>query len=133
MEKKTILVVDDEDIICDLLAKILANLGYNAILAKNGRQAVEIYSLQHNDIDLAIVDLSMPELDGRQTLIKLKEINSDLIVLLSSGHYEHSEVAPDQSSGIDGFLIKPYRVSQLEKVIGKVLNDHRPASRPVRA
>ena len=95
------------------------------ILAENGQQAVEIYGQKHREIDLAIIDLVMPNLDGFQTIAKLKEIDPDLLALLSSGNHEERETLPDSSTGVDGFLVKPYRVDQLQEILQKAFSERR--------
>ena len=123
MDKKTILVVDDEEIICDLLSGILNKLGYNIIIAGSGQQAVDLFSRKHSKIDLAIVDLFMPEMDGRETMAQMKSIDPNVIILLSSGQHETvtATISPDAEA--DGFLPKPYRAGQLAQAIEKAFEN----------
>lgn len=118
MKNKTVLVVDDEEVICKLLSTIFIKLHYNVIIAENGHRAIEIYKREHDNIDLAVIDLSMPKMSGLETLSRLKEIDSELIVLLSSGQEEMGALAQSTLDKADGFLNKPYRVEQLEEAIG---------------
>jgi two-component system cell cycle sensor histidine kinase/response regulator CckA len=122
MKKKTILVVDDEKIIRDLLSRILDKLGYNVIIAEDGRQAMDIFKKRNADIDLVIIDLLMPEMNGRETTAGLKAINPDVAILLSSGQAETATTTTGGEAAVDGFLSKPYRVSQLAEAIEKVID-----------
>jgi CheY-like chemotaxis protein len=123
MDKKTILVVDDEEIICDLLSGILNKLGYNVIIAGSGQQAVDLFSRKHSKIDLAIVDLFMPEMDGRETMAQMKSIDPNVIILLSSGQHETvtATISPDVEA--DGFLPKPYRAGRLAQAMEKAFEN----------
>jgi len=122
MDKKTFLVVDDEPIICNLLAKIFDHLGYKYYLANNSLSAVETLKEHLDEIDIAIVDLIMPETDGLETIKNLKEIKGDLIALLSSGQSENSFDNANRTSAVDGFLSKPYRVEHLTAVLKEYLD-----------
>lgn len=114
-----ILIVDDEDMIRDSIRDILLALGYNTITAEGGQNAIEI--LQKNPgIDLAIVDYVMPKMNGIETIKGLREINPGIKILLSSGYAERERLK-NTNSGIDGFLFKPYHISDLSKKIKELL------------
>ena len=121
MKPRTILVVDDELIIRDLLYRSLTRLGYNTIIAAGGQQAVDIYALQHAEIDLVILDLLMPQLDGLAALDKMREINPDVTAIISSGHLESGTDLIAKELGAAGILIKPYLISELSELIEKTL------------
>jgi two-component system cell cycle sensor histidine kinase/response regulator CckA len=123
MDKKTILVVDDEEIICDLLSGILNKLGYNVMIAGSGRQAVDIFSRKHSEIDLAIIDLFMPEMDGYETMVQMKLIDPNMIILLSSGQHETVTATISADAEADGFLPKPYGAGRLAQAIEKAFEN----------
>ncbi len=123
MDKKTILVVDDEEIICDLLSGILNKLGYNVIIAGSGQQAVDLFSRKHSEIDLAIIDLFMPEMDGRKIMTHMKSIDPNVIILLSSGQHEIVTTTISADAKADGLLPKPYRAGQLAQAIEKAFEN----------
>ena len=75
---ETILLVDDEDIIWDVVIDMLQNMGYTVILAANGREAVEIYKSNPGKIDLVLLDMVMPELNGREAYFELKKFDNDV-------------------------------------------------------
>ena len=121
MDMKTILFVDDEEMIRDLLSNLLSKLGHKVIMVENGHQAVEVFKEKHNEIDLAIIDLYMPEMSGPETLIQLRSINPDLSVIFSSGQADLNAESEALKMGANYYLAKPYRVSRLTEAIEVVL------------
>ena len=114
---ETILVVDDEEIIRQLGADILEDEGYKVLMASRGEEAIQIYQENREDIALVVLDVVMPGLGGRETFLKLKNINPKIKVLLSSGYSTNEEVGGILKEGVGGFVQKPYRD---EELIGKV-------------
>lgn len=118
---KTILLVDDEDMIWDVITAMLQDLGYNVLLAGNGLEAIETYRSNPGGIDLVLLDMLMPELSGRETFLRLKEINPEVKVLLSSGYVSGGDVQDVLNAGAAGFLQKPYRMTELSAKIREIL------------
>ena len=117
----TILLVDDEDLILDVGKGILDKLGYHTLIADSGETAVEIYRENKNMIALVILDLVMPKMNGRETYDRLKEINPQIKILLSSG-YSIDRAARDMLGGSsDGFIQKPFDVKVLSSKIRRLL------------
>jgi PAS domain S-box-containing protein len=114
---ETILVVDDEEIIRQLGADILEDEGYKVLMASRGEEAIQIYEENREDIALVVLDVVMPGLGGKETFLKLKNINPKIKVLLSSGYSTNEEVGGILKEGVGGFVQKPYRD---EELIGKV-------------
>ncbi|RJQ41032.1 MAG: response regulator [Nitrospiraceae bacterium] len=121
MGKGTILVIDDEEIIRNVARDILHELGYDAILASGGKEGIAIYSDKKDVIDLVILDMIMSEMGGKETFKKLKKINPDAKILISSGYSKdsHEEVVLD--AGEAGFIQKPYNINEIAEVIKEVL------------
>ncbi len=117
----TILLVDDEDMIWDVIADMLQRLGYTLVLAGNGLEAVEIYEGNPGKIDLVILDMIMPEMDGHKAFFRLKEIDPKVKVLLSSGYVSEENVKSVLEAGAAGFLKKPYRMVDLAKKLREIL------------
>lgn len=82
---ETILIVDDHETIWDFLIDALQELGYSVLLAENGLDAVEIYEANPDQIDLVLLDMIMPKSGGHQTFMRLKAIDPEVKVILSSG------------------------------------------------
>ncbi|MCD6152672.1 MAG: PAS domain S-box protein [Syntrophobacterales bacterium] len=121
MGNETILLVDDEDMIIDVGEAALLTLGYDVLLARSGKEAVEIYRENHDDIDLVILDMIMPEMSGSKTYDKLKEIDSGVKVLLSSGYSLNGQARDILSHGCNGFIQKPLNIQNLSRKIREVL------------
>lgn len=120
--KETILLVDDEDMIWDVIIDMLQGLGYSVVLAANGREAVEIYAANAEQIDLVLLDMVMPEMTGSAAFYRLREIDPDVKVLLSSGYVGEDEAQSLLRDGARGFLEKPYSVEQLARRMRDILD-----------
>lgn len=118
---ETILLVDDEIIIADVASEMLENLGYTVILAMNGHEAIDIYEKEKENVDLVILDLIMPGMNGNKTFDYLKQINPHVKVLLSSGYSLTGEASSIMEKGCGGFIQKPYDINKLSKKIREVI------------
>ncbi len=118
---KTVLLVDDEDAIRLLGRTILEQKGYQVLTAEDGREAVEIFAKKKKEIDLVILDLTMPHRSGGEVLRQLRQIEPKLKVIVSSGHRtDHSFDFTDVL-----FLPKPYRPDDLLRTVMEAL--HQPS------
>ncbi len=118
---EVILLVDDEASILRLATLILEKFGFKIATATSGKEALELYKVNMENIGLVILDLNMPEMSGETVLAKLLEINKDVKVIISSGddsEFENSGVF----SKVKAFVNKPYRIKQLARITEKVLN-----------
>ncbi len=122
----TILLVDDEDSVRAVGARILERLGYKVILAATGQQALNLMQERHEPIDLIVLDMIMPGLSGRETFYRLKEIDPEVKVMLYSAHSMDEDVHLMLEKGALGFIQKPYRIAALSQKIAEMLG-----SRPV--
>ena len=118
---ETILLVDDEDIIIDVGKDMLDQLGYKVLSAKTGEKAIEIYRKHKDNIDMAILDMIMPHMSGSDTYDRMKEINPDIKVLLSSGYSIDGQATDILNRGCNGFIQKPFNMNQLSAAIKKIL------------
>lgn len=118
---ENVLLVDDEDIIVDIGKKNLEKLGYKVTTARNGKEAVELYKKNHGNIDIVVLDMIMPEMGGGETYDKLKGIDPDVKVILSSGYSIEGQASEILKRGCDGFIQKPFRMKQLSRKIKEVL------------
>jgi len=119
---ETILIVDDHETIWDFLIDALQELGYSVLLAENGLDAVEIYEANPDQIDLVLLDMIMPKSGGHQTFMRLKAIDPQVKVLLSSGFVSEQEVADLLDAGACGFLPKPHRLPVVAAEIRRILD-----------
>jgi len=121
-EKPTVLLVDDEEVVREVGKDILEKSGYRVILASNGIEAVRIYSKRRGRIDLVILDMVMPEMDGKSTFNELKRMDPGVKVLLSSSYSVEEQVRETLRNGALGFIRKPYSISELTGEIDKALS-----------
>ena len=124
-----ILVVDDEDFIRDMLTKMLTRSGYTVTCAVDGRQAIEMYKNekeQGEPFDAVLMDLTIPGgIGGREAIKKLREIDPDVKAIVSSGYSNDPIMADHTKYGFNACLAKPYRASELNKVLSEVLNEQK--------
>ena len=118
----TVLLVDDEDMIIDVGRDVIEKLGYEVLTAKNGKDAIEIYKSKPEKIDMVILDMIMPEMDGGEVYDNLKEIDSDIKVLLSSGYSIDGQANKILSRGCNGFIQKPFDIKSLSLEIRRTLD-----------
>ena len=119
---ETVLFVDDEEMIREVGGALLGQLGYKVLSAGNGKEAVEVYSNNKDKIDIVILDMIMPEMGGDKAYDKMKEINPDIKVLLSSGYSVNGDATKILERGCDGFIQKPFNMKQLSKSIREILD-----------
>jgi len=119
--KGTILLVDDEESLIALGARMLEHLGFTVLTAADGLQAVELYRERGKEIDLVLMDLTMPHLDGAKAFGELRRLNPDVRVILASG-YSHEDVASRfAGKGLDGVLQKPYTLLKLRESLAGLM------------
>jgi PAS domain S-box-containing protein len=122
---ETILLVDDEDMIIDVGQEMLKTLGYEVLIARSGKEAVEVYKTNKDKIDMVLLDMIMPDMDGDKTYNKIKEINPIPFtkVLLSSGYSSDGQTTEMLKSGCDGFIQKPFNMKQLSQELRRILDN----------
>lgn len=118
----TILLVDDEDMIIDVGKELLKKMGYKVLVTKSGKAAVELYEANKDEIDIVILDMIMPNMGGGDTYDKLKEVDSDIKVLLSSGYSVDGQATEILERGCNGFIQKPFNMIDLSQKIRKILD-----------
>jgi PAS domain S-box-containing protein len=117
-----ILVVDDEPSILDVTKATLETYNYKVLTARDGIEAIAIYAQNQNAIELAIVDIMMPSMDGKTTIRILKTINSEAKIIAVSGLVSDREIIAELNSSIEAFVAKPYTHNDLLNVINEVIN-----------
>jgi len=127
---ETILLVDDEEMIIDVGEDMLNMMGYKVLIAKSGKEAIEIVGKVHgakrstipSAPDLIILDMIMPDMGGGETFDRLKEIDPDIKVLLSSGYSINGQATEILDRGCKGFIQKPFNIQQLSLRIREALD-----------
>jgi DNA-binding NtrC family response regulator len=123
-----ILVVDDDEDICETLTKVLERQGYEVLTASSGEEAISVY--KHKTCQMAFIDVKLPNIDGLETLLRLKEINPDLLVIMMTGFRNEVKDALDKAQAADAVtcLYKPFdpaEAATLAKRIGKKTHSRR--------
>jgi len=119
--KPTILVVDDESMALVLLKRLLNEAGYQAVTAQSGFEALDLFRRQPQAFQLVLLDLTMPFMDGEETFHRLREIRSDIPVVLCTGFIQRDRLDRLMNAGIAGFLRKPLAPDEIVDHIRGVL------------
>lgn len=114
-----VLLVDDEETVRGIGSDMLKELGFEAVTADDGREAIKKFN-DNPDICFVILDLTMPHMDGEQCYRELHQINPDIKVIMSSGFNEQEVSQKFVGRGLAGFIQKPYKMSVLRDVIMKI-------------
>jgi PAS domain S-box-containing protein len=117
----TILLVDDEEHIRALGARMLSHLGFAVLLASEGREALEVYRDRRAEIALVLLDLTMPRMDGEETDEQLRQLEPEVKVVISSGYAESDVASRFAGKGLAGFVQKPYTLAQLRDTLRAAL------------
>jgi DNA-binding NtrC family response regulator len=119
-EGQPILVVDDDTDICDTLTKILELQGYDVLTAGSGEEAIKM--IQAKNCQMAFIDVKLPNIDGLETLLRLKEINPDLLVIMMTGFRNEVKDALDKAQAASAItcLYKPFDPSEATELVKRV-------------
>ena len=118
----TILFIEDEEVLRQLVQDELENYGYTVMIAGDGEEAVQIYSERYEKIDIVISDLGLPTLDGLAAFKKMKEINPNVKTIVVSGFMNSKEKEVLLNAGIKECFSKPYRVREILQTIHALVN-----------
>jgi CheY-like chemotaxis protein len=121
----TILVVDDEEVVRRTAQAALERYGYSVLVARNGREAIEVFQKQPDRIRLVLLDMTMPVMSGEEAVQHLKEIRSDIPVIASSGYNQVVAIRRFAGKPLAGFIQKPYSSAQLAERVKATLQEAR--------
>ena len=116
-----ILVIDDEDIILSLTKRILNKAGFEVLLAESGREGIDIFMANQTDIPIIVVDMSMQEMNGLDTINNIWSTTQNIQFIISSGNEIKLDEIPEYLRNNVKFLHKPYRSSQFTELINEIL------------
>lgn len=119
--KERVLLVDDEEAVLYVGKEYLRRLGYEAVAARGGKEAVDLYKTQPGHFDVVILDMIMPGMGGGETYDQLKAIDPRVMVLLSSGYSINGEAAEILGRGCNGFIQKPFNLQELSHKLKEVM------------
>ncbi len=119
---ETVLVVEDEELVRDLVAGLFENAGYQVLTASDGREALDLYSKERGAISLIILDLIMPHMGGRECLTRLLEIDPQSRILIMTGYSDQASKDELLKVGAKAFLTKPFEVNHLLRTVREILD-----------
>jgi len=119
---KSVLVVDDEPFVREMVKKTLESRGYSVLVAENGKEALAVYEGQMDKIDLVVTNVDMPYMDGLSLCRALKQLKPEVRILVSSGHRHPDKLQAIKDSGVTHFLGKPYTADDLAAEVQAILS-----------
>ncbi len=121
-EKRTALIVDDEEIMLDIESFMLQKIGFKILKAGNSAEACQLYEDKKEQIDIVVLDMIMPDENGAKTYKRLKKMNPDIRVLVSSGLERDGNIDEILSDGQNGFIRKPFQFEEFTNNIDAMLS-----------
>lgn len=115
-----VLLVDDEDVVLETMQVMLEDLGYESLLASDGLQALELYQHHHADIELVLLDMTMPKMSGKACMTALQKLNPEVKIILSSGYSKNDVFEQFKGIHFAGFLQKPCGLKALYRAMKNV-------------
>jgi CheY-like chemotaxis protein len=117
------LVVDDEQVVLDVVVRMLRRLGYDTVGQRRASAALDYFREHHAEIAFVVLDLSMPEMSGLDCLERLRAVNPAVRVIVSTGFSEDAS----RLGAIAGFIQKPFQLAELAGLVGSVMAPVSPA------
>ena len=121
---ETVLLIDDEEIIVDVVGKALNLSGYKVLVARNGEEGLNIFQNSQGQISVVLLDMVMPGMSGEKVFGQLKTIDPDVKVILSSGYSLDEETSGILARGCKAFIQKPFGILDLSQKIREVLDEN---------
>ena len=121
-EKGTVLVVDDEELVREVEGTLLQRIGYNILMASNSREACQLFKDNYKQIDLVILDMIMPDENGAVTYKRLKMIDPDVKVLISTGYGRDGNVEEILNDDQNRLILKPFKFIEFTDKIDTMLS-----------
>lgn len=117
----TLLIVDDDDMVRLAIQRMLAHLGYRSLVASTGEEALEIYERHGTGIAAVILDITMPGMGGIETFNRLRQLDSQVKIIISSGDPTNPAIRDLKDQGVSFMLAKPFHSEQLARAIQQIL------------
>jgi two-component system cell cycle sensor histidine kinase/response regulator CckA len=119
---ETILVIEDEALLSDLVMTILVSKGYKVLSAADGEEALTVYKKHHREIALVVTDYGLPKIAGDEVIKQIKKINPSAKIILSSGYIDTETKDELLKSGADRFIVKPYKAAEVLQTVRNVMD-----------
>ena len=120
---ETILLAEDDEALGELARNILTGLGYSVLLARDGQEAVEMFTSHRERVDLVILDFAMPHMGGREAYERIRGMGSDVSVLFATGYSAEMAQATILEDGDVRVMQKPYSVNELGRKVRNLLDE----------
>ncbi len=117
---KTVLLIDDDTVLLEVMEAVLKSLGCSVYAAAGGKEAIDLLHKNQETIECFLIDLTMPDMDGWQTLAALREIKPQIPAILCSGYDEVKAMEGEHAEQAQGFLHKPYSRNDLKDILEQV-------------
>ena len=121
--RDTVLIVEDEENLRDLLRVMLEDSGIKVLEAVDGMEAVEVFTAHKDEIGVVLTDLGLPRLGGWEAFLKMREINPEVKGILASGFFNPDVKTEIIKSGAEDFIQKPYNSTQIVEMVRNLLNE----------
>jgi two-component system, cell cycle sensor histidine kinase and response regulator CckA len=118
----TILIVEDEQLMLRLVEKVLLQHGYQVLVASDGEEAIEVYRRHKLEIDVVLLDVGLPKLTGWDVLLKMKEENPDVRVVIATGFLEPKMKTEMFRVTVKHFLDKPYMLDEVVETLQSLID-----------
>jgi DNA-binding response OmpR family regulator len=118
----TVLVVEDEQLMLRLLEKFLSQQGYQVLVASDGEEAIDVYRLHKLEINVVLLDVGLPKLTGWDVLLKMKEENPDVRVVIATGYLAPKMKTEMLRVAVKNFVDKPYVLDELVETIQSLID-----------
>ncbi|MGB0580130.1 MAG: response regulator [Limisphaerales bacterium] len=116
-----VLIVDDEETVRTTTARMFESAGYQTVLAEDGCEGLSIFKERADEIQLVMLDLTMPHMDGVETFREIRQVRPEASVILMSGYNEQEAVRHFTGKGLAGFIQKPFTIKALLGRVREVL------------
>jgi CheY-like chemotaxis protein len=118
----TILIVEDEQVMLRLVEKVLLQHGYQVLVASDGEEAIEVYRRHKLEIDVVLLDVDLPKLTGWDVLLKMKEENPDVRVVIATGFLEPKMKTAMSRVTVKHFVDKPYMLDEVVETLQSLID-----------
>ncbi len=125
---ETVLVVDDDEGVRELLDATLRRAGLTVLLARDGREGVDVFRRHADEIRAVVLDRTMPDVGGEDAFDEIRRIRPDVRVMLISGYSEERAAWHFIDKGLDAFLHKPFEPRVLLEKIRRIIGDNPPST-----
>ena len=120
--KETILVIEDEEMLLDIMRNFLVPQGYIVMGARDGEEGIRLYSEYMNEIDLVVLDLGLPKMNGQEVVGRIKSIDPAARIVIASGYVDTETQKMLLNAGISRFIPKPYSLREVLDTVRKALD-----------